>query len=267
MRHSMVPQNVVIIGAGIMGCSIALELAKAQNRVVIVERDPEPRSASWAAAGLRLPEVTQVRNSRLLHTLVGACQRLGVAVRCGEPVVGFEVRDGYVVFRNDDRVLVGSTLEDAGFDSSVTVQGLLDILQAASVILPSLRHTRLISSWAGLRPDTPDHLPLLGALSSPKGLFIATGHFRSGILMAPITGRVMAQLMTGRTPELDLTLFRPERFAPSLLPPPLSGFLGPRAPRGGAPAPGRGGGPVSAKDQWSFDTRRSAGPDLNATAP
>ena len=78
-------------------------------------------------------------------------------------------------------------------------------------MIPKLRDAKILEDWAGLRPGTPDALPILGATSTP-GYYVATGHFRDGILLAPITAEVMAAVIEGGTPEYDLTQFSPERF-------------------------------------------------------
>jgi glycine oxidase len=91
---------------------------------------------------------------------------------------------------------------------------ILKLRQAAIELVPKLADARILEGWAGLRPGTPDGLPILGATSTP-GYFVATGHFRDGILLAPVTARVMAEIITGRTPEFDLQAFGAERFASS----------------------------------------------------
>ena len=78
--------------------------------------------------------------------------------------------------------------------------------------MPELRNAKILEDWAGLRPGTPDALPILGATSMP-GYYVATGHFRDGILLAPITARVMAQVIDGRNPDYDLAAFSPDRFS------------------------------------------------------
>jgi len=83
--------------------------------------------------------------------------------------------------------------------------------QAAVRMVPALAQARILEAWAGLRPGTPDDLPILGATSTP-GYFVAAGHFRDGILLAPITAHVMAQVVTGASPEYDLAAFAPGRF-------------------------------------------------------
>ncbi|HYO59366.1 glycine oxidase ThiO [Archangium sp.] len=118
---------------------------------------------------------------------------------------------GYVIPRADGRVIVGSTLEFAGFEKNVTAEGLHRILSLAMQICPALASAPVQETWAGLRPYTDDHLPILGAGPLP-GLFLATGHFRNGILLAPITAKLMAQAVLGETPSVDLTPFRFDRF-------------------------------------------------------
>jgi glycine oxidase len=118
---------------------------------------------------------------------------------------------GYVIPRADGRVIAGSTLEFAGFEKSVTVEGLHRILSLSMEICPTLASAPVQETWAGLRPYTDDHLPILGAGPLP-GLFLATGHFRNGILLAPLTARLMAQVVLGEPPSVDLAPFRFDRF-------------------------------------------------------
>jgi len=118
--------------------------------------------------------------------------------------------DTYLVPRADGRLLVGSTLEDAGFDKSVTPAGVGGLAARGAAILPALGGLPLVGSWAGLRPGTPDRLPYLGR-ASMEGLIVATGHFRNGILLAPITAELVADLVAGRAPSIDLAPFDPQR--------------------------------------------------------
>jgi glycine oxidase len=124
-------------------------------------------------------------------------------------------RDVYLVPRSDGRLLVGATVEDVGFDKRVVPETIQRLHQAAANLIPQLGECKLLEAWAGLRPGTPDDLPILGPTTLP-GYFAATGHFRAGILLAPITARIIADLITGATPTFDLTPFNPDRFAPSL---------------------------------------------------
>ncbi|HET9450994.1 MAG TPA: glycine oxidase ThiO, partial [Aggregicoccus sp.] len=118
--------------------------------------------------------------------------------------------EGYLVPRADGRVIAGSTMEFAGFDKQVTAEGLARILALALRLCPELGKATVDSSWAGFRPYTEDHLPLLGPGPLP-GLFLATGHFRNGILLTPITARLVAQSVLGEKPSVDLTPFRFDR--------------------------------------------------------
>jgi glycine oxidase len=118
---------------------------------------------------------------------------------------------GYLVPRRDGSVLAGSTLEMAGFRKQVTVGGLAAILDLARTLVPGLGEAEVTGSWSNFRPYTEDHLPVLGA-SSVKGLVLATGHFRNGILLAPATAVAIAELVaTGRS-SLDLAPFSIARF-------------------------------------------------------
>jgi glycine oxidase len=117
----------------------------------------------------------------------------------------------YLIPRSDGRLLAGATVEEAGFDKRTVPETIQRLRHLAIAALPGLQEGRVLEDWAGLRPGTPDHLPILGATSIP-GYFVATGHFRDGILLAPVTARLMAQVLGGRAPEYDLSAFSTERF-------------------------------------------------------
>jgi glycine oxidase len=119
--------------------------------------------------------------------------------------------EAYLIPRSDGRLLVGTTVEEIGFDKRTDLATIQRLHRAALVLIPKLRDARILESWAGLRPGTPDALPILGATAT-LGYYVATGHFRDGILLAPITAEVMAAVVEGRTPEYDLTPFLPARF-------------------------------------------------------
>jgi glycine oxidase len=117
----------------------------------------------------------------------------------------------YVVPRSDGRIVIGSTLEDAGFDKRVDPDTIQRLHQAAASLIPELGEGRMLETWAGLRPGTPDALPLLGA-TAVENYFVAAGHYRDGILLAPVTALVMAQVVRGAKPDFDLSPFSPARF-------------------------------------------------------
>jgi glycine oxidase len=356
--------DAIVIGAGVIGCAIAWELAKEGRRVVVFDRGPVGRAASWAGAGLLtpvhladypgplaslcgesqnlyepwiralgdpeveyrasglllmvfddrderdaaaletwkrergapvvsltrealreiepmaspgirrallLPDVAQIRNHRLTRALAEAARKLGAEIRTDTEVTGFLripgrvngvrtgkgdlfaaetivaagawsgelgvdaavrpvrgqmvllqgpadalkrallARDAYLIPRSDGHILLGSTLEEAGFDASTTVEGISFLLDQGRRLAPGVGKFAVAATWAGLRPATPDRLPYLGRPSGIEGLILATGHFRNGILLAPVTARLVADLVSGRTPSLDLAPFHPGR--------------------------------------------------------
>jgi glycine oxidase len=120
---------------------------------------------------------------------------------------------GYLVPRRDGRVLAGSTMEEAGYDKRVTLDGITKIAQGASKMMPAIGAMAFREAWAGLRPATRDFMPVLGPSPSAPNLFYATGHFRSGILLSALTGEILADLIYDRVPAIDLKPFAPARFA------------------------------------------------------
>jgi glycine oxidase len=117
----------------------------------------------------------------------------------------------YLVPRSDGRILAGATVEEAGYDKRTDADTIQRMHQAAIQLVPALAEARMLEAWAGLRPGSPDNLPILGATRTP-GYFVATGHFRDGILLTPVTAQVMAQLVSGGKPEYDVSAFSPARF-------------------------------------------------------
>jgi glycine oxidase len=118
----------------------------------------------------------------------------------------------YLIPRSDGRMLIGATSEEAGFDKRVVPETIEKLRLAAVDLVPILAEARFLSAWAGLRPGTPDGLPILGATATP-GYFVATGHFRDGILLAPVTAKVMGQVIGGKKLEVDLRAFAAARFS------------------------------------------------------
>jgi glycine oxidase len=130
----------------------------------------------------------------------------------GGPALRHVIRgERYLVPRSDGRILIGASVEEAGYDKRTDVDILRQMYQAAIAMVPALAQGRILESWAGLRPGTPDGLPILGA-TRIQGYFVATGHFRDGILLAPVTATVMTQLITGTRPDHDLAAFGLDRF-------------------------------------------------------
>jgi glycine oxidase len=136
-----------------------------------------------------------------------------MALRCDSVNLNRDLWSGhmYLVPRHDGRIIAGSTVEYEGFDRSVTVAGMKKILSGAISLVPALESARIEETWAGLRPDSPDHLPILGP-TDLDGLLIATGHFRSGILLTPITARLISEWVNTQKVRIDWTPFSPMRF-------------------------------------------------------
>ncbi len=235
----------------------------------------EPAVAPALRGGLLLPDIAQVRNSRVARALAASAAKLGVDFRTGCETLGFlrvpgrvtgvktsrgdilaaetvlaagawsadlaspvgvhvdvhPIRgqmvllegppdlvrriilwgDRYIIPRSDGRLVVGSTIEDVGFDKRVTAEGVASILSDALSVAPGLARLSVAQTWAGLRPATPDRLPYLGRPPGVSGLVLATGHFRNGILLAPVTAQIVADVVAGRAPSIDLSPFRSDR--------------------------------------------------------
>ncbi len=120
------------------------------------------------------------------------------------------LKDGhYVIPRRDGRVLVGSTMERAGFDKETTPSALEELRAAAAQLVPELIHYPLERHWAGLRPGSPEGVPFIGALPDVQGLFVNAGHFRNGVVMGLASCRLLADLVLGRSPVVDPLPYRP----------------------------------------------------------
>ena len=119
---------------------------------------------------------------------------------------------GYVVPRADGRIIAGSTLENVGFNKETTQEGLRKILDAAVALAPALAGAEIVESWAGLRPGSPDQLPIIGPTDIP-GLLIATGHYRNGILLAPVTAKLICSWILERKANFNAERFSPLRFS------------------------------------------------------
>lgn len=156
----------------------------------------------WLPADAR-PPVRAVKGQIL--TLRGpesepACERIVATERV------------YAVPRADGRLIVGATVEELGFDMRVTAGGVHELLREAYRVLPDIAELELTETLAGMRPGTPDNAPIIG-WGALDGLLIATGHFRNGVLLAPVTGEAIAALLMGRDPAHDIAAFSPARFA------------------------------------------------------
>jgi glycine oxidase len=130
----------------------------------------------------------------------------------GEPLAQRLVRTPhcYVVSRPSGETVIGATLEERGFDTTVTGEGVFTILEAAREVLPDVGELEFVEAAARLRPGTPDNAPLIG---ERDGVIWATGHHRNGVLLAPITAQAVAAMVAGDTPPEAVEPFAPDRFA------------------------------------------------------
>jgi glycine oxidase len=190
------------------------ELVVESNRIVGVKTERTEYSApivvnccgAWAGeiGGITIP--TRPVKGQLLSVVFP--QRSARA-----PLLRHVVRSDavYLVPRSDGRILIGATVEEAGFDKRVEPDTINQLHQAAAVLVPELGEARIHEAWAGLRPGSPDGLPIMGATSIP-GYFVSSGHFRNGILLAPASARVMSRLIRGVDPGMEIAAFSPNRF-------------------------------------------------------
>jgi glycine oxidase len=182
------------------------------------------------AAGVALDDGSIVRAP---HVLVAAgswtslVEGIGIAPGAVQPVRGQIVEletpepllqsvvfgpRAYLVPRDDGRTLIGSTMEFVGYRREVTAAAVRDLLTAAIELVPALGNAKLGETWSNFRPYTEDELPLLGATELP-GLWLASGHYRNGILLAPITAAIVAALVRGKRSPVPLAPFAPARRA------------------------------------------------------
>jgi glycine/D-amino acid oxidase-like deaminating enzyme len=129
-----------------------------------------------------------------------------------EPGAGLQVSTVVETTWEGD-VLVGSSRERRGFDTTVEPDVIDAMIERAARLFPALRALEATASWAGLRPWLPDHLPAIGRAERVPGLWLATGHEGSGVALGPVTGRLVAQLYCGEAPVVDPASFAPDRFA------------------------------------------------------
>ncbi len=121
--------------------------------------------------------------------------------------------DCYVAQKDNGEILIGSTTEDKGFDVTTTYPEIAGLVQGAVRCLPELADVNLKRTWAGLRPGSPDELPILGPMKGVEGYLNACGHFRTGILTSAITGVLLDKLVNNEPLPLDITPFLADRFA------------------------------------------------------
>jgi len=195
---SITVQSDTVIRVDRSGANPRVELSSGRmieaSKVVIA-------GGAWSPLidGIRLTGVTPMRGQLIAYG--------GIGLR--HVVYGPR---GYLVPRVNPQTIAGSTMENVGFDSTTTEEGLARIRSASEEIAPALSVMPVQSSWAGLRPVTPDLLPIMGPDPEAPNIIYACGHSRNGILLAALTGDVVAAMLVGEPVLHDLSQFRPERF-------------------------------------------------------
>lgn len=205
----------------------ALRLALLRQGVQILE---QTAVTAWRATPSRIDAVTTAQGAIAADVFVlaaGAWSRellgeQGVAIPI-KPVRGQIVlfksepgrlrqavyRDGlYIIPRDDGHILAGSTLEDVGFDKGVTEAARIDLSRRAAELLPFLEQTPMVGHWAGLRPGSPDNIPIMARHPRLENLYLSSGHFRYGVTMAPASAQLMANLILGRPNPIDVAPYR-----------------------------------------------------------
>jgi glycine oxidase len=163
-------------------------------------------AGAWAGALVGVPEFARVA----VRPIAGEMLAIALPANAMRALVWLGHR--YLVPRGDGRLLVGATVEDRGFDARVTAAGLHDLLDAALAVAPALASFAVVETWAGLRPGSPDGRPVLGA-TRLDGYYVASGHYRNGILLTPVTAQALAELIVEGRSEA-IAAFSPARGGP-----------------------------------------------------
>jgi len=219
-EHYLDPQRLVLalaeasrrLGVDVRTLSPIQGLRRDRSRLRQVRTASGPLDAAsyvlaagpWTALlARRLGSYVPVRPMR------GQMLALGPATQLNHVIWG---ERAYLVPRENRLTFVGATVEDVGFRKHNTVEAVRRLRHGAEVMVPGLKLARLASTWAGLRPGSPDGLPMLGLLPGWDNVWVATGHFRNGILLAPITGKLMAESILSGAALPRLRPFDPARF-------------------------------------------------------
>jgi glycine oxidase len=186
----------------------ALQVGNGRVSGVQGERDRYSSSQVIIAAGAWSPQILGLPRSLPIQPVRGQMAAMPWPSQVPRAIVYH--RDSYLLTRGSEAIL-GSTMEYVGFAPEVTSAGLAQIFSSILALCPGLVRSKVRRSWAGLRPVTPDGLPIIGEDPELPGLWYATGHGRNGILLAGITGHILARLIEGQAPEADLRTVAPNR--------------------------------------------------------
>jgi glycine oxidase len=206
----------VLRAAGMLGVEVyennaAVSILRDAGRAVGLATKIGKIEAQWTviAAGCFSARIKGAKR----YTPVRPAKGQMLALRCANAAIRRVLmsKDVYLVPRDDGRILVGATVERVGFNRVVRNAAIQKLLNAAIALAPALKEHEIVETWSGLRPDSPDHLPILGP-TDVEGLLIATGHFRNGILLAPITSQVICDWIQTQRIDAEYQRFSPMRF-------------------------------------------------------
>lgn len=185
------------------------QVIRIEPRAVFTEGGSHEADVIVLAAGARSPEIGLPAG---IEVPVRPVKGQVVALRGPTPPARANVRgvDVYIVPRADGRVAIGATMEERGWDTNVTGTAVMELLRAAFELIPEVAEFRFEGAQVGFRPGTPDNAPLIGR-SSVESVLIATGHFRNGVLLTPVTADAIATIATGNDP-VGMEAFSPRRF-------------------------------------------------------
>jgi glycine oxidase len=201
VREGMPVERLGVTDAGVEGVVLADGSRLTADHVVVA-------AGPWSGQIAGLPEHARVP----VRPVKGQIMRLHDPAGPGLLSRVLRMRSGYVVPRGDGRYVLGATMEERGFDTTVTAGAVYELLRDAIELLPGLAELVIDELSAGLRPGTPDNAPLIGAGALP-GLHWATGHHRNGVLLAPITAGLVVASVLGEPPPVAADAFAPDRFA------------------------------------------------------
>ncbi|MFF3790059.1 glycine oxidase ThiO [Streptomyces sp. NPDC001981] len=208
-------ERLVVVRDRATGALLAAGTELAADQIVLAAG-----SLSGRLAGLPAEVVPPVRpvKGQVLRLTVPAAYAPFLTRTVRAVVRGSHV---YLVPRENGELVVGATSEEMGWDTTVTAGGVYELLRDAHELVPGITELPLTETRAGLRPASPDNAPLLGPTALP-GLHLATGHHRNGVLLTPVTGDAMAELLTTGDLPAVARPFTPGRFAPAAVPPPAA---------------------------------------------
>lgn len=206
-------QAAVALGAELRehSCVHSLRIERARVTGVVTDEGTiacEQVVVAAAVHGNRL--LAQAGLNIDVYPVKGEC----FSVTTPAPLIGSSVfsHGCYLVPKRGGRLVVGATMIERAYERTVSVEGLMGLMAKAAALVPAIASARWETAWAGLRPQTPDGLPYLGAAAGCEGLFVAAGHYRNGVLLSPATGVLMAELMCGVRPAFEgWSAFEPER--------------------------------------------------------